>query len=268
MNLSRLINERRWLKYILSLIIFCCTTNASAQEVDKWQYEFTLYGWLPNIDGALKYSLPPGEGGSVSIDSSKILDSLDMTFMGTFEARYNKLSLSTDIIYLDLSNSKNKEVLVGQNPGVPFDAYVHVGITGWQISGIAGYDMIQTNRLRLAFIGGLRYFTLDADANLSLIGQGPLDPQTILSKSISLWDGIVGIRGAFMLNKNWYLPYYADIGAGDSDLTWQLFVGIGYQFNWGNIKLGYRYLKYDQDDDEFLQDFEFYGPILGVGFRF
>jgi len=67
-----------------------------------------------------------------------------------------------------------------------------------------------------------------------------------------------------MLNENWYLPYYVDIGAGDSDLSWQLFGGIGYQFNWGNIKLGYRYLKYDQDDDEFLQDFEFYGPILGV----
>jgi len=227
MNLTRFIIPKRWLKYILILIIFCCTTNATAQEVDKWQYEFTLYGWLPSIDGALKYSLPPGEGGGVAIDSSNILDSLDMTFMGTFEARYNKLSLSTDIIYLDLNNSKNTEILIGQNSGVPVDAYVHLGITGWQISGIAGYDVIQTNRLRLALIGGLRYFTLDADANLSLTGPGPLDPQTTLSKSINLWDGIVGIRGAVMLNKNWYLPYYVDIGAGDSDLTWQLFGGIG-----------------------------------------
>ena len=150
-----------WLNYILILVIFCCTTNASAREVDTWQYEFTLYGWLPSIEGALKYCLPPGEGGGVSIDLSKILDSLDMTFMGTFEARYNKLSLSTDIIYLDLSNSKNTEVLAGQNPDVSVDVYAHVDITDWQISGIAGYDVIQTNRLRLALIGGLRYFTLD-----------------------------------------------------------------------------------------------------------
>jgi hypothetical protein len=42
-----------------------------------------------------------------------------------------------------------------------------------------------------------------------------------------------------MLNEHWYLPYYADIGTGDSDLTWQLFGGIGYMFNWGDIKLGY-----------------------------
>ena len=26
------------------------------------------------------------------------------------------------------------------------------------------------------------------------------------------------------------VPYYADLGAGDSDLTWQLFGGIGYRF--------------------------------------
>jgi len=71
-----------------------------------------------------------------------------------------------------------------------------------------------------------------------------------------------------MLNEHWYLPYYADIGTGDSDLTWQLFGGIGYMFNWGDIKLGYRYLKYDQDDDKLLQDFTFDGFLLGVGFRF
>lgn len=254
---------------ILLLLMFCFVNNtAAAQEVDKWQYEFTLYLWLPGIDGNLKYNLP-GDGGSVlPIDASKVLDSLNMAFMGAFETRYNKWSFATDIIYMDLSNGKNTELILGQDPGVPLDVYADLSLTGWVITGIAGYDVVQTDRVRLAVIGGVRYFTLDADANISLSGPGPLDPQTSLSKSTDLWDGIIGVRGAFMLNEHWYLPYYADIGTGDSDLTWQFFGGIGYMFNWGDIKLGYRYLKYDQDDDEFLQDFEFYGPLLGVGFRF
>jgi len=269
MSSTKLVKKKSLVAAVCLLLMFCFVNYAAAaQKADKWQYEFTLYLWLPSIDGDLKYTLPGGGGDVLPIDSSKVLDSLNMTFMGAFEARYNKLSFFTDLVYLDLSNSKNTEIIVGPDPGVPVGVYADLGITGWMITGAAGYDVVQTDRVRLAVIGGLRYFTLDTDANLSLTGPGPLDPQTSLSESTDLWDGIVGVRGAFMLNEHWYLPYYADIGTGDSDLTWQLFGGIGYQFGWGDVKLGYRYLKYDQDGDKFLQDFEFYGPIFGVGFRF
>ena len=264
MHSTKLVKKKSLAAAVLLLLMFCSVNNAAALEADKWQYEATLYLWLPGIDGDLKYNLP-GDDSVLPIDASKILDSLEMTFMGAFEARYNKLSFFTDFVYLDLSNGKNTVIPIGQEE---VNVYADLGLTGWMITGMAGYDIVQTDRIRLAVIGGLRYFSLDADANLSLTGPGPLDPQTSLSRSIDLWDGIVGVRGAFMLNEHWYLPYHVDIGTGDSDLTWQLFAGIGYQFNWGDIKLGYRYLKYDQGDDKFLQDFEFYGPILGVGFRF
>jgi hypothetical protein len=268
MKSTELVNKKNLVAVVFLLLVFCFVNYAAAgQEADKWQYEATLYLWLPSIDGTLKYNLP-GDGGNVlPIDASTILDSLDMTFMGAFEARYNKWSFATDIVYLDLSNSKNTVIPISP---LAVNVNADLSLTGWMVSGIAGYDMMQTDRVRLAVIGGVRYFTLDADADLSFSGDGPvgLDRQTSLSKSTDLWDGIVGVRGALMLNEHWYLPYYADIGAGDSDLTLQLFGGIGYMFPWGDIKLGYRYLKYDQDDDKFIQDFEFYGPLLGVGFRF
>jgi hypothetical protein len=268
MNSTNLVKKKSLVAAILLLLMFCFVNNAvAAQETDTWQYEATIYLWLPSIDGDLKYTLPGEGGGVLPIDSSTVLDSLEMAFMGAFEARYNKLSFATDIIYLDMSNSKNTVIPIGP---AAVDVNAGLSLTGWMVSGIAGYDVMQTDRVRLAVIGGVRYFTLDADADLRFSGEGPvgLDRQTSLSESTDLWDGIVGVRGAVMLNKHWYLPYYADIGTGDSDLTWQLFGGIGYQFGWGDVKLGYRYLKYDQDDDKFLQDFEFYGPLLGVGFRF
>ncbi len=76
------------------------------------------------------------------------------------------------------------------------------------------------------------------------------------------------MRGVINLNEQWYVPYYADIGTGDSDLTWQALAGIGYRFSWGDIKLVYRYLSYDMDDDKLLKDLDLSGPALGVVFRF
>ena len=135
-------------------------------------------------------------------------------------------------------------------------------------TGVAGYDLVQTEKTRLALIGGVRYLNLDADLKLSAAGPVETPPPAKLSNSDTLWDGIVGVKGGFMLTEHWYIPYYADIGAGDSQITWQLYTGIGYRFERVDVVLGYRYLEYDQDDDKFLQDLSFYGPLLGVGFRF
>ncbi len=264
MDSTQLVKKQSLAAAVLILLMLCLVNNAAAAlETDTWQNELTLYLWLPSIDGDLKYT-PPGDGGDVLIDTSDILDSLNMTFMGNFVTQYNKWSFGMDVIYLDLNNDKDTTTFRG---GVPVNVHADLNLQGWMLSGLVGYDVVQNDRVRLAAIGGLRYFTIDSDTDLSLFGSGPLDPQTSLSHSADLVDAVVGVRGSIMLSEHLFLPYYADIGAGDSDLTYQLYTGIGYMFSWGDVKLGYRYLKYDQDD-KFLQDFEFYGFMMGVGFRF
>ena len=65
------------------------------------------------------------------------------------------------------------------------------------------------------------------------------------------------------------MPCYSDIGAGDSEFTWQLFAGIGYRLNWGHIRMGYRMLSWEFDDDDMvMEDLDLYGPIAGVTFVF
>ena len=46
------------------------------------------------------------------------------------------------------------------------------------------------------------------------------------------WDGIVGVKGRwhFGAEHRWFVPYYVDIGTGDSDFTWQAMAGIGYSW--------------------------------------
>ena len=68
MNSTNLVKKKSLVAAILLLLMFCFVNNAvAAQETDTWQYEATIYLWLPSIDGDLKYTLP-GEGGGVSPD--------------------------------------------------------------------------------------------------------------------------------------------------------------------------------------------------------
>ena len=143
-----------------------------------------------------------------------------------------------------------------------------MGLEALTVTGSVGYDVVQTDRARMALIGGVRYLDVSTDLDITVAGPLEIPPPAHLSESNDFWDGIVGLKGVYMLTPNLYIPYYADIGAGDSKLTYQLFAGIGYMFSWGDIKLGYRYVEYRQDDDKFVQDLQLYGPLLGIGFRF
>ncbi|MGB5571259.1 MAG: hypothetical protein WBM81_18360, partial [Sedimenticolaceae bacterium] len=61
--------------------------------------------------------------------------------------------------------------------------------------------------------------------------------------------------------------YHADIGAGDSDLTWQALAGLNYRFDKVDATFGYRYLKWELNDDTF-DDLDISGPYAGVRFGF
>ena len=81
-------------------------------------------------------------------------------------------------------------------------------------------------------------------------------------------DAIVAVRGRFAFSPDWSLRYHLDFGTGDSDFAWQAAGGLVWDQSWGNVKLFYRHLAYDQKKDALLKDFSFSGPLLGVGFRF
>ena len=96
--------------------------------------------------------------------------------------------------------------------------------------------------------------------NWSLTGTiGALPPASrtgAVESSLTNWDPIIGVRGryAFGAKKSWFVPYYLDVGAGDSDLTWQGLAGLGYAFRWGEVTALYRYLYYDLSSDIGIKD--------------
>jgi hypothetical protein len=240
---------------LVILLTFIFSALASAQEEDTWQNELTVYGWYAGIDGDVQVA--SGPGFDLSIDTSEILDDLNMIFMGEYRGQYGKWSIIADVIYIGVDGSADKPLLLGAHS-------VKLDMTSWIVEGGVGYNIVESRHGTLAVVGGARYLDIDVDVKLGILGD------TIIKKSGSdgLLDGIIGISGYIALTDNWYLPYHADIGTGSSDLTWQVFGGIGYRFDWGNIRLGYRYLSYDLDNDTVMKDLSISGPIMGVGITF
>lgn len=251
------VSPRKWLltSGIVIQLIICHSTFAFAEETDTWQNEILIYGWYAGVEGDVV--LPTGTDVEATVDTSDIIDNLEMVLMGGYEGRIGKWSVLADFVYMDVGDTTNGPFNMGV-VGVGLD------VQTWVVSGAVGYDLIQSEYGLLSIVGGVRYLGLDLDAKLEYFDATALAQ----SGSDHLWDGIIGIRGFIRLTDSWYLPYYADIGTGDSDLTYQLFAGIGYRYSWGEIRLGYKYLHYEFDDDYLMEDLAVSGPALGVSFKF
>ena len=69
-------------------------------------------------------------------------------------------------------------------------------------------------------------------------------------------------------DKKWFVPYYLDVGTGDSDLTWQAMLGAGYAFDWGDLVAVWRYLDYDMPSGDLIESLDANGAAIGVTFHF
>lgn len=228
----------------------------TTEESSAYKQSFAIYGWLPSLDGTVKYN-PPGD---IETSASELIDKIDSVFMGSYAVRKNKWSFLTDVIYLKMSDMQK---VSGTILGSPFEASAEQKLTTWIVNAYAGYNIIQNNKHTLDVIAGMRYLSLETDIAFDLNGI-----HRSISPSLELYDGVIGVKGQVNLNKNWYVPYLFDIGGGDADLTAQAFTGLGYRFEWGDILLGYRYLYYDQGSDALINSLDAYGPKVGVIFHF
>ena len=260
------------------------TAPAQAQSVasaDQWKFSITPYLWLPNVNGTLKYSIPPGAGGSPEVEAgpNDYLQNLQSVIMLSGEARRDRWSVFTDVIYLAFTDEESsvRSVNFGGDlvsSSLNLATSSSLRGTAWTLG--AGYAVQAGHAVMLDVFGGLRYFSLQASTSWQLEGviNGPGPGQTFprtggISAGADLWDGIIGVRGRVPLGiSDWSIPYYLDIGAGSSQLTWQGMIGIAYTFKWGDVTLAYRNLYYDQKDDKLVQDLRFDGPALGATFRF
>lgn len=241
-----------------------------------WQWDATVYLYLPSIGGETSFP-PGGSGPALDVSADAILDSLNFAFMGALGAHKGPWGVATDVIYLDLGSSKKgtRDFGIGQvDLPASVDGDFNYDLTGWLWTLTGSYALVQQERVSMDVLAGARMLDLEQTLRWQLNGDISTLPLPGRSGTSTVeatqWDAIVGLKGraSFGAEGNWYVPYYLDVGTGDSDLTWQGMAGLGYRFDSVEVTAVWRYLDYDLGDNTPITSIDFNGPALGFTFRF
>ena len=245
--MKSILRKSMWVTAILVWTV-CAVGIAAAQDAagdDSWKFFGELYFWGASVDGK------SATGSDVALDFDDVISDVNFAFMGAAGVSKGKWSLGADLIYVNVDDSDDIA------PGVS----ANVELTNWVITPLVGYRIADTGKSRLDIVGGARYLYLEAELRIDALGARVDD-------SGSNWDAVVGARGSVDFANKWYLFGYLDIGTGESDLTWQALGGVGYRFKYLDLVAAYRYLSWEFDDDQALQEQQLHGPGVGIRFAF
>ncbi len=229
--------------------------KAAMSEPGGWQFMAEAYFWYASMGGE------KAEGGDIQVDDNDLVDALDFGFMGAVGTKKDKWAFLVDFIYLDVSDNTNT-----LSDGLAVN--LNVELAGWIVTPMVGYEVFRADDTNLNIIGGARYLNLSTDIDLRNADPTAAPFKATISDSGSNWDAIIGIKGDLFINDNWFIPYYADIGAGNSQFTWQVLGGLGYRFDFFDVLVAYRYLGWNFDDNDVLDDLNVSGFAAGVRFFF
>ena len=238
----------------ITLLLAVTTPVAADESVDEWETHLDVYLWGASVGGRT------ADGSDLDVSFDGLLKNLQMGFMGTVGVRKGKLTMLADLIYLDVSESKSNS---GEFLGQPIEEKGKLELTGWVSTFGAGYSLINDGRNSLDILLAARYLNLDSTFTFKVD-----DESRKFDLGGVFWDGVVALNGKTQLGEKWYLAYYADLGAGDSDFTWQTRLGFGYNLKKHSLFFGYRYLDWDFKSGDRLNDLNFHGPYAGVKFSF
>jgi len=253
-------NSIAWL-IACALLLAAGLPIAAAEDSadDKWTFRGEAYLWAPAIKGHTSAA------DLIDIQFSDIFENLGIAAMGTLAARKDKVTLFTDLIYLDIEGDYKSTANIIHRP---IETRVDAEMNAFIATLGGAYAFMETDNTVLDAFAGARYLWVKTDLDFD-IGQK-------ISESASLsghvWDGIVGMRGQTRLNDKWSLTYFGDVGTGQSDLTWQALGAFSYKFEKFEGVLGYRYLRWNFEEGKALgEDYDnlyVTGPYAGVKFDF
>jgi hypothetical protein len=219
--------------------------HQDAATAESWRWSATPYLWAAEMEADIS-------AGAVNLDIdipfSDTLDNLQSAGLVMLAARKGPWTWMLDNTYLSLDADGSTA------GGIP----VEVGARLW----IAQLNLLHDITDDGQWQGGLGVRNLSYQQAVSIGGL----PAVRADKDFT--DAVVVGRATRPLNENWDLVGYADVGAGDSDLTWQALASFNYACDDWIIAIGYRVMDYELDSGAVDTDLTLNGPIIGAQFRF
>jgi hypothetical protein len=252
-----------------------------------WTFNVAPYLWLPWFNAKVEYKLPPALDGrvptTISTGPGDYLSHLNFSAMGAAEADYGRFSALMDFVWTSFSatSADMKSVNFARLPPHPVSKSVQLS-TGTNIKTTlltlsGGYTVTEGAWGNFVVLAGVRGMQANVRTNYSLALNlvGPRNNGAsfggigYLGAIENIWNGIAGFRGRIMLPvTGLFIPYYFDIGAGGSQLTWQVATGLGYQTGWVGGALLFRYISFEQGNSSVVRHLDMGGPMLMVNFSF
>lgn len=184
----------------------------------------------------------------VDVGFSDLFDAVDIGGSFLLTANVDKVVFWSQVDYFDLDSNNLSDG--PERARVQSEAFLATAAVGRQFSSGIGSGTID-------LLGGVRFLNLENELDVG---------SASLSQSRSVVDGVVVIRPSFPLTKTVAFNPTFSVGAGDSDLTYELQPQIEYRFAEPFVaRFGYRRLGYDYDGSGGGFDGAFHGFIFGVG---
>jgi len=152
-------------------------------------------------------------------------------------------------------------------------ADVRYDLKGWSWTLGGAWRAVAKPAYALDVIAGARLLDIQQNLDWTLtgnVGSVALADRTGSRESrLRNWDAILGVKGRYTFGEagQWFVPYYFDVGTGDSDYTTQAMAGVGSSFGWGEAVGSWRYLGYNMKSGQPLQDLSFNGPMVSAVFH-
>jgi len=225
-----------------------------AEQTNNWSFEVAPYLWVAFAD--TETSLPQAGAGTPSVQEFDT--HISGGFMLAAQARYRSVGLFMDFNWLQLDTES-------LNPGT---LYSGVDLKSDFIYSTAAltYALPLKGRFHVEVLAGARlwYVATDFDVKSGVL------PGFESSDSETWVEPLVGANLGYDLTHHWRLVTRGTVGGfTDFSVQWDLFGGVGYQFNdWCRATVGYRYLHEEFDQDDFTLNADVHGFLLGVVFRF
>jgi hypothetical protein len=267
-----------------------------APAISPWTYSVTSYAWLTSLNGSstVKGRTTDINAGFIDIlNHTKIpVDLFEVA--GNFEARNDRFSIFTDLIYMkvgvngDQARTRGVDAVnlaVGASAGLKVQMVVAelaaaYAVAQWGSTGALG------SGAAIDVYGGARGWWQKADASLTLSGTvniGDLtrntDGTVTASGSVRWIDPLIGLRLRHQFAPGWNFIAKGDVGGFGvgSKFSWEALAAVNYDFyvhndvTWSGM-VGYRALYVDYSKGAGLTHYEYdmtmYGPVLGVSARF
>lgn len=230
--------------------------GGTGRRPEKWEFGITPYLWGTSVKGLV------GAGGLVKpIDASFIdlLEHIQGGLMVEGEARKDRVSLLTDLLYSRFADSRS-------TPALPFSS-VRGEATDVMAEALLAYRVAGTKESGFDLVGGARYWHVDSTVNF----KAGAVPGVKASADQSWIDPVIGARARVQANPKLAAVLYGDYGGFGvgSESTWQFLGTVNLKTGKKQeLRVGYRTLSVDRRTGGALFDVRLSGPIFGYRFGF